>query len=112
MARKINRRAIRRPQPVREAQEVRPRLTDVDIDRLRLRGLTVVERSGFVDVKARDGRFIGRFQRVAPPQVVVGPDNVSSVAESDKVHKRRPGHRVTPSDVSVLEESRLVNRPK
>ena len=91
MARKINRRAIRRPQPVREAQEVRPRLTDVDINRLRLRGLTVVERSGFVDVKGRDGRFIGRFQRVAPPQVAVEPDNVPPVAESDKIHKRRPG---------------------
>ena len=91
MARKINRRVIRRPQPVREAQEVRPRLTDVDIDRMRLRGLTVVERPGFVDVTARDGRFIGRFQRVAQPQVVIGPDNVSPVAKSDKVHKRPPG---------------------
>ncbi len=112
MARKINRRAIRRPQPVREAQEVRPHLTDVDIDRLMLRGLTVVERSGFVDIKARDGRFIGRFQRVAPPQVAVEPDNVSPVAESDKIHKRRPERSVTPSDVSVLKESRRVNRPK
>ncbi len=112
MARKINRRAIRRPQPVREAQEVRPRLTDVDLDRLRLRGLTVVERSGFVDVKARDGRFISRFQRLAPPQVAVEPDNVSPVAESDKIHKLRPERSVTPSDVSVLKKSRRVNRPK
>ena len=108
MARKINRRAIRRPQPVREAQEVRPRLADVDIDRLRLRGLTVVERSGFVDVKARDGRFMGRFQRVAPPQGAVEPDNVSPVAESDKIHKRP----LTPSEVSALKKSRRVNRPK
>lgn len=112
MARKINRRTIRRPQPVREAQEVRPRLTDVDIDMLMLRGLTVVERSGFVDIKARDGRFIGRFQRVAPPQVATAPDNVSPVAKSDKVHKRRPGRSVTPSDVLALKESRRVNRPK
>ena len=111
MARKINRRAIRRPQPMREAQEVRPLLTVVDIDRLRLRGLTVVERSGFVDVKARDGRFIGRFQRVGPPTLVVGPDNVSPIAESDKVHKRRPGRSVTPPDV-LLKKSRRVNRPK
>ena len=112
MARKINRRAIRRPQPVREAQEVRPRLTDVDIDRLRLRGLTVVERSGFVDVKARDGRFIGRFQCVAPPQVAVEPDNVSPVVESDQIHKRRPERSVTPSGVSALKRSRRVHRPK
>ena len=112
MARKINRRAIRRPQPVRETQEIRPRLADVDIDRLRVRGLTVVERSGFVDVKARDGRFIGRFQRVIPPQVAVAPDNVSPVAESDKIHKWRPERPVTHSDVSVLKRSRCVNGPK
>ncbi len=112
MARKINRRAIRRPQPVREAQEVRPRLTDVDIDRLRLRGLTVVEQSGFVDVKARDGRFMGRFQRVAPPKDAAEPDNVSPVAGSDKIHNLRPERSVTPSDVSALKKSRRVNRPK
>ena len=110
MARKINRRTIRRPQPVRETQEVRPRLTDVDIERLRLRGLTVVERSGFVDVTARDGRFIGRFQRVAPPQVTVGPDNVSPVVESDQIHRRLTGRAVTVDDVSVVAEGRKVNR--
>ena len=97
---------------MRETQEVRPRLSDVDIDRLRLRGITVVERSGFVDVTVRDGRFIGRFQRVAPTQVVTGPDNVSPVPISDKVHKRRPGRSVTRSKVSALKRSRRVNGPK
>ena len=76
-------------------------MSDADIDRLRLRGFTVVEKHGAVDVTGRDGRFIGRF----------GPDNVSPVAESDKVHKRRPGRSVTPPDV-LLKKSRRVNRPK
>ena len=91
MARKINRRAIRRPQPVREAQEARPRLSDADIDRLRLRGFTVVDKHGAVLVTGRDGRFIGRFHRIGPSQVVVGQDNVSPGAEFDEVDKRRPG---------------------
>ena len=111
MARKINSRAIRRPRPAQAPQEVRPRLSDADIDRLRLRGFTVVDKHGAVDVTGRDGRFIGRFQRVTPPQVAVEPDNVPAVAESDKNHKRRPERSVTPSDVSVLKKSRRVNRP-
>ncbi len=110
MARKINRRVIRQPRPVQAAQPVSPRLTDDDIARLRLRGLKVVERLGFVDVLNRDGEFLGRFQRTRPP-AVVGPDNVSPVAESDQIHKRRHGWSVTPSDVSALKESRRMNRP-
>ena len=96
MARKINSRAIRQPRPAQAPQEVRPRLSDAEIDRLRLRGFTVVDKHGAVDVSGRDGRFIGRFHRIGPSQVVVGQDNVSPVAEFDKVHKRRPGRSVTP----------------
>ena len=59
-------------------------------------------------ITLRDVRFMGRFQRVSPPQGAVEPDNVSPVAESDKIHKRP----VTPSDVSALKKSRRVNRPK